>query len=259
MRAPDLKQLSEQMRTRGCAFHHNGGDAPTLFQVTGERASGTNVVRKSIEQNLGIERTDGLGWKHGFPAMAVIPKNVLVVSLFRNAVDWSLSMHKRPWHAHPFLQSLPYSEFIRAEWHSVVDRVSDFSQIPRKLRPYARGEALQFDRHPITGEPFANIFVLRHAKLVSTLGIRNRGCHFAWIRLEAFQKDPQLILNRLRTAFDLSPRDAEYVGVERRMGTRFTAALKKRPETPDSISAADREFMRSQLDLKLESLLGYSY
>ena len=259
MPEPDLQNLSAQMRKQGFAFHHNGGENPSMFQVIGERASGTNVVRKAIEQNLQISRTDGLGWKHGFPGMTSIPQNMVVICLFRNAVAWSLSMHKRPWHAHPDLLHLPYSEFIRAEWQSVVDRVSDFGQIHRHIRPHAKNTILQHDRHPITGAPFTNLFELRMAKMVAALGVRNRGCHFAWIRLEAFQVDPELVLTRFCTAFDITPKDTVFHGVKRRMGTRYKSQVRNRPETPKTISQQDLEFLRSQVDPRVEAILGYGY
>lgn len=259
MSEPDLQALSAELRQKGCAFHHREGPGPRLFQVMGERASGTNVVRKAIEQNLDLKRSDGLGWKHGFPSMAAIPQSMLVICLFRNAVDWSLSMHKRPWHAHPDLLSMPYPDFIRAQWRTVVDRVSDFDWIDPQLGKASKGRVLQYDRHPITGDPFANLFVLRHAKMVSLLGLRNRLCHFAWIKLEAFQNDPELVLSRLCNAFDVSPLHDEFKGVKRRMGTRYTPMVRDRPETPSEQSAEDREFMRSQLDLRVEALLGYEY
>ncbi len=75
------------------------GPAPTGFEVLGERNSGTNFVKATMKRNLALEPSDLLGWKHGFPHMLAVPKRMLVVAVVRGALDWSRSMHAKPWHA----------------------------------------------------------------------------------------------------------------------------------------------------------------
>jgi hypothetical protein len=58
--------------------------------------------------------SDALGWKHGFAQALAIPADLAVICVTRNAADWALSMHAKPWHAVPALQALAFSDFIRA-------------------------------------------------------------------------------------------------------------------------------------------------
>ena len=161
---------------------------PEMFQVIGERGSGTNILRKLIEKNIDIFRTEALGWKHGFPHMIAVPENLLTVVCVRDARKWALSMHKRPWHGYPAMQAMTFSDFIRATWRGKVDRVSDFETIHPELN--AEGCELQFDRHPLTGRPFSNLFALRRTKLEGHLSMLVRGGNVAVLRMEDFLATP---------------------------------------------------------------------
>jgi hypothetical protein len=245
------------MQTHGIRLLPKGGPTPTRFQVLGERASGTNVIRKSLEKNTKLSSSDALGWKHGFPAMIGIPRDMIVVAATRNAFDWLRSMHKRPWHSSPELQELPFSDFIRAEWKSVVDRPTDFAQCPEGR--HVKGVALQPDRHPITGQPFENLLALRRAKFDMLQGLTNRDCALAYFQLEAFARDPNGTLFAFRDAFGLPQPNHAHRDVRRRMGTRFRPTKADRPDTPQRISAEDRTFILSQIDDDLEASFGYRY
>ncbi|MGR3501096.1 hypothetical protein [Pseudaestuariivita sp.] len=229
----------------------------THFQVFGERASGTNVVRKTIEKNIAIERTDALGWKHGFPHMVAVPTECLVICVARNAADWALSMHKRPWHAAPAMQKLDFDAFIRAEWHSIVDRASDFAEAPEGLG--VEGRMLQHDRHPLSGRAFENLFRLRSLKLEALLGMRHRGCSLVFVQFEFFRDDPERFVEALCQAYGLARSTDTYQGVTRRMGNLWKSSVKARPETPKALSAENLAFMKRNLDLDVEARFGYSY
>lgn len=234
------------------------GTAPmTQFQVLGERGSGTNYVRKLMQKNLLIHRVEALGWKHGFPHMVAIPGNLLVVCVVRHAWDWARSLYARPWHAHPQLQTLPFSGFIRSEWHSIVDRPTDFEELRPELN--ARGAPLQQDRHPITGRRFENIFALRNAKLAALRGMANRDCNLVFVRLEAFQQAPENMLNTVSETFDIERKGTEFSGVTRRLGNRFAPKVKNRPPPPEHPEKADAIFMRGALDIAQERAMGYVY
>ncbi|EAQ01620.1 hypothetical protein OB2597_04248 [Pseudooceanicola batsensis HTCC2597] len=231
---------------------------PAMYQVIGERGSGTNILRKLIDSNIDIFRTEALGWKHGFPRMLAVPDNLLTVVCIRDARDWALSMHKRPWHAHPLMQHLSFSDFIRATWRARVDRISDFETIHPELD--AVGAELQFDRHPLTGRPFSNLFALRRAKLESHLSMLERGGDVAIMRMEAVLADPEAALNWLADRFELK-RQGKLKEVRARLGNRFNPSTgpTPRPETPGAMSDRDLEFLRAQLDDALEARLGYVY
>ncbi len=237
---------------------HRASDVPlTQFQVLGERGSGTNIVRKIMEKNLSLMRVEGLGWKHGFPHMVAIPDDLLVVCVVRNAHDWALSMHKRPWHVDPDLQKLDFSDFIRAEWRSIVDRPADFELLSDELN--AQGATLQFDRHPITGLPLKNLFDLRREKLAALEGMTNRGCSFVVVQMETFLAMGEDYLHTLCEAFDLKRKGPNYKTVKRRMGNKWNQSVRNHRITPEAMPDADVAFMLDQLDLSAEARFGYTY
>lgn len=249
--------FSNDLAQTGWQMHRVHQEPPSQFQVLGERACGTNVVRKLIEKAWQIDRTEGLGWKHAAPGMVAIPKRMLVVCVQRSALSWAQSLYKRPWHAHPTLQAAPFSTFIRSEWNSIVDRTSDFDMIHPET--HVDGQPLQLDRHPITGKLFETIFAMRTVKSAALLGMRNRGCDVAYVQLEAVQRDPEAFVTALGQAFDLPPTDTGYRPVTRRLGTRFNPSVPSRPEAPDVWSDEDRAFALSQLTPDIEASWGYSY
>ena len=233
-------------------------DAPiTQFQVLGERACGTNMVRKAIEKNVAIERTEGLGWKHSFPHMVAIPEGTLIVCAVRNAASWALSMHKRPWHSHPDLQAMEFSEFIRSPWRGIVDRASDFEELHPELVPHVAGAELQYDRHPITGARFANLFELRNLKQAALLGMLNRNCNVMVVKAELVQVDQAGFVAWMIEHFGLPLKGLRIKPVAQRLGNRFNRSVEV--DTPKELSAEDHAFMMQTLDLEMEAALGYDY
>lgn len=230
---------------------------PEVFQVIGERGSGTNLARRVIGMNTELTHTEVLGWKHAFPSMLAVPDNLLTVVCLRDARNWALSMHDRPWHAHPVMHGLSFSEFIRAEWQSHVDRVSHFPNVPDGME--ARGLPLQYDRHPLTGLPFPNLFALRTAKLQGHLSMLARGGTVTVLRMEILQQSPERILDHLSTVLGVTRKPGDLRMPGRRLGTRFRSPVADRPLPPDMMSADDLAFMAAELDLTLERKLGYAY
>lgn len=228
------------------------------FQVMGERASGTNLIRKIIGLNARLLRTEGLGWKHGFPAMACIPSTVVVVVAVRHAEAWALSMHKRPWHLAAPAQAAGFSDFIRQPWEGVVDRLGDFETLHPELRHAATGRPLQFDRHPITGRAFDNLFALRRAKLAALMGLVERGASVVLVQMETVVQEPEAFMQVFRQATKTSPKRDDFRRPKRKLGHNFSRQVLA-PDTPKAMSAADRAFMKAELDLDLEGALGYRY
>jgi hypothetical protein len=247
--------MSQNMAQSGWHFHRQGSVPPTQFQVLGERACGTNMVRKLIDKAWRIDRTEGLGWKHAFPTMVAIPERLLVICVQRHVFSWSTSLYKRPWHADASMQALSFSEFIRHPWNGVVDRTSDFEMVHPEIE--ADGQPLQFDRHPITGEVFGNIYALRTAKSQALLGMRNRNCDVAYVQLEAVQRDAQAFIMALGAAFDLKETERGFRPITRRMGNRFRPTVRGREPAPEVWSAEDTAFALSQIDAETEAEWGY--
>ncbi|MEL7133668.1 MAG: hypothetical protein AAGK77_14795, partial [Pseudomonadota bacterium] len=241
-----LKAMRTAMADTGWYMHRNTDTPCDMFQVLGERGCGTNVVRKSITKTVKLFRTEALGWKHGFPMMVGVPRSMVVVCVVRDAFDWATSLYKRPWHADDSMQSLSFSEFLRAPWHGVIDRTADFEMIHPELQ--VDGELLQFDRHPITGSGFANIFELRTTKSRALLGLLNRHCNIVFVRFEAFRDTPEAFLDDMRASFDLAGTERGYRPITRNMGNRFRPSVKDRPDPPATWQTEDRAWALSQLD-----------
>lgn len=250
--------IPEGFRQSGRLIARVNDLALTRFQVLGERASATNLVRKLIEKNLQIRRSEALGWKHAAPHMAAIPADFLTIVVVRHAESWALSMFKRPWHAHPAIQALGFPEFLRAEWRGVIDRLGDFDEIPPEIAKDVRNRELQFDRHPVTGAPFPNLFALRRVKLAAMLGMLNRDSNLMLLRAEEVQADPEAFITWAADAVGLDRKSDRFESVTRRMGNRFRRAVPI-DTAPTGFDAADHAFMMGELDLALESTLGYDY
>ncbi len=231
------------------------GEAPlTRFQVFGERSSGTNFVKRLIGRNTRLKHTDEMGWKHGFCQMMAVPRDLVLVCVVRNPERWALSMHAKPWHATPDLQSLEFSEFLRAEWTTILERPPYSGKLGRAFV----GQTLQQDLHPITGRPFDSLFALRRAKLANLMSLAERGIkNCVYVRLENAQADPQAMLGKINNGLQLTDMDGEFRPVIKPQGWRFRKAVEDRPAPPKQMSDEDRAFMWSVLDQPQEAALGY--
>lgn len=248
--------LAADMAKTGWHFHHATNGPFDRFQVLGERGCGTNVIRKTVQDALKIRRTEALGWKHAVPAMIAIPPTFLTICAVRTPEKWAHSLYKRPWHAAPAVQELPFEEFIRSPWQSYVDDLGHFDGIAPRLHPL--GEELQWDRHPVTGARYANIFAMRNLKHRALMSLPERGASVVYVSLDAFNAAPEAFLADLSETFALGYTDQGYAPVERRMGNRWTAAVKDRAPAPDAWAADDLAWMHSQLDPALEATLGFA-
>ncbi|MFV2038192.1 MAG: hypothetical protein ACC646_11450 [Paracoccaceae bacterium] len=248
------KTVKGTLSAGGPELHRIAASAPRKFEVFGERSSGTNLINLLIRRHTVLQQSRNLGWKHGFAKMLAIAPDVVVVVCVRNALPWALSMYAKPWHATPDMQRLDFSQFIRAPWQSVIDRPRYFDEACRG----AVGQVLQQDRDPVSGACFANLVKMRNSKTAALLGFRNRECNLILVRHETVLEDPAGFLAALNAGFGLPPA-APYKPVRRRLGSRFKASVELRPPVPDEISAADRKFILSQLDMTTEAELGYKY
>lgn len=233
------------------------GDVPiTRYQVLGERSSGTNFVKRLLGRNTGLKPTEVLGWKHGHPHMLAVPQDMAVICVVRRADTWAMSMFSKPWHTTPALQALPFSDFIRARWDTVIDRPRYFEGL---VPDGSTGAPLQHDRDPATGAPYANLFALRRAKLASLFSMLNRDCTCIVLRMEDAQSAPEATLDTLLAGLGSPPRSAAFRPVVKRLGSKFKPAVDARPAAPEGWSAADLDFLRAETDAHQEAMLGYTY
>lgn len=246
--------IAQDFGTKGWKIRP-GPVTPTRYQVFGERSSGTNFVKRLMGRNSPIRPMEELGWKHGFPHMTAIPAHVAVICALRDARAWALSMHAKPWHCPPAMQAMEFSDFIRAPWATIADRKRYFPQVAELG---GEGQPLQLDRHPITGRPFDNLFALRRAKLAGHLSFANRDCTLILCRMEDVIARPTAFLADVHHSLG-APLEGEFRPVHKRLGSKFLPSVETRPATPKTLSDDDMAFLRSQLDLDLETALGYDY
>lgn len=232
------------------------GATISRYHVLGERSSGTNFAKRLLGRNSDLTPTELLGWKHGFPHGLGIPQDLVVIGMVRKADDWARSMHVKPWHCSPHMQSLDFSDFIRCEWDTYVDR---FRYFPEAKKMNVIGEPLQHDRHPITGRKFANIFKLRQAKLAGLLGYLDRNCSFILIKMETATAQPQDTADKILQVIGATRTQTDFRPVHKRLGSNFKASVEDRPSTPKELSAEDMAFLKKQVSLSQEQALGYTY
>jgi len=166
-----------------------------------------------------------LGWKHGFVQARAIPVDLLVIGVVRRADDWLRSMHTKPWHCSSALQSLEFSDFIRAEWDTIIDR-------PR----YFEG-----------------------AQDAGEVGQPRRDCAFILLRMEDVIAAPEQTLARIANALSPTIMNDSYRPVVKRLGAKFKPNVPNRPATPATLPEADRDWLRHAIDGAQERHLGYAY
>lgn len=228
------------------------GDEPVrAIQVYGQRCSGTNVLIRAIEANLGRDAfTEACGFKHWFvPEQILFPRDVMVLAVARDPVDWVRSLHRQPWHAHPELKALGFSDFIRAEWHSYWD--TEFWGVEGD-HPVLGREMLH-ERCPTTGRRFANALAKRTAKLRHWSELHDRAHHVALLSHEAFVADPAGVIADLSAATGIA-QVGPYVAQDSYKGQGH------RPFTPTAyapVSDADLAHIHAWLDPEVEARFGF--
>ena len=229
-------------------------ERPKEFAIFGERGTGTGATVRLIQENLGLELTKQLGWKHGFPTMMGVSRRVLIVVAFRNGSDWIKSLFNRPYHTAKSMQRLSFSQFIREPWRSEVD-YPNWLEL-RDVR-HVKDNVLQADRHPITGEVFANPFQLRNAKHAALLGFRNRSVNYVFARHETLFTNPDACLSQIAQTFDLT-RPPELIYSSRNVHSgKFEQ--KRKVLIPDPLPEDDLKFMLNEMDQRIEGEIGYEY
>ena len=233
------------------------GSTPiTRYQVLGERSSGTNFVKRLLGRNSKLTPSEALGWKHGFVHMMAVPTDMAVICVVRSADTWATSMFSKPWHTTPEMQELAFSDFIRAQWTTIIDRPRYFGGL---IQNNSIGVPLQHDRDPLTGMCFENLFALRQSKLTSLLSMMNRECTCIVLRMETAQSQPEITRNAILQGLGFPQPDAAFRPVVKRLGSKFKPAVPQQPEMPKTWAPQDRAFLRSQVNSEQERNLGYIY
>lgn len=188
--------------------------------------------------------------------MMAIPADLAVIIVVRQADTWARSMYAKPWHTTPVMQAMPFSQFIRTPWDTIIDRPRYFEGL---IAEGCIGQPLQHDRNPITGARFDSLFALRTAKLQAMLSLLGRDCTCVVIRMEEAQAKPQETLASVTHLLGTASPRSEYRPVVKRLGSKFKPSITERAPLPDDWSDQDRNHLRSSIDTALEEQLGYSY
>ena len=227
--------------------------------VFGERNSGTNYVNSLVLRNCRSSNFDSLfnaknkaafGWKHGFPTMLGTPDDVLAIAVYREPIDWLHSLHRAPWHTPAHLRECTFSQFIRSEWVSLID--DEGFGIDKSDGRW--GHELLADRDPLTGDRFANAMRMRNAKNRGFASLDKRFANVLRVTYETVAANPQGFLNMLCYTYNLQREgDFDPIPHDRATPARGLFQRKALPET----SATDMDFIRQELDLEGERMLGY--
>ncbi len=225
-----------------------------IFQVYGERRSGTNFIEKLIKKNNTLKPVSRFGWKHGIPTYPILPSCCLFIVVVRNPKDWLQSFYRAPFEVDPGISKLSFSDFIRAEWESIYTPLdSGWSRHGYDLNyRLGRGEILQLDRHPIEGRRYKNVLELRSVKLAGHLSILNRGVNALIVRYEDIVNTTSDLLFLLATEFGIRCKTTP-TPVKNRVGPSST-----RPNADTMFKPEDLDHITQNLDLKLEARCGYS-
>ncbi len=226
------------------------------LQIYGERCSGTNYLHNllwnNIDESLKTEDPSQwykYGWKH-FPLWLHVPfeKNPpyssftsytfensdrhLFIVIFRDPYDWVRSIYLQPHHTYQRMNGIPFSEFITVPWAGYF----------------------AIDHNPITRDYFDNVLVLRHARIVNMLLIKERVKNIYYIRYETLRDYPEEVLKEISEIFGI-PMAPDFQPVITYKGHENAKIFTKSKYF--DITQNDLEFINSQLDESLENALGF--
>lgn len=237
------------------------------IQIFGERNSGTNYLKEFLSKNL-INKIDigyKYGWKHGFVNFKRLEKesleNVLFLVITKNPYAWLLSMNKKPHHA-PQLYFKPFSQFIREEWVCYKGKQYQIRAKNLKSHPItALDQEMMQERDPSTGKRFENVIQLRNKKNLYFIRIQNEISNVHYIDYESLLLSPNDFTLSLHNKFGLKFRDKliipkGYYGKDPKKNFSKLPFYKNQ-EYLKMIPIEDYKFINSELEFKLETILGY--
>ena len=238
------------------------------YQVFSERCSGSNYIQAVLASNLpDLAPSSHIGFKHWittqFLASHTFPADLMFLIINRNPFHWLRSIHAQPWHCAQHLRSLPFSDFIRAEWQCVWDDQAGIGRDdPRWMQEMAH------ERNPLNeGSRYCNIIEARKVKYHIWRSKLQGHPGFVPLSFDQFLKAPGLAVNRIAQltclpeppAVVLPPGYKGRLGYKRKLMLRLSMGLigkaQAKPMAP--ISLADLEFIVHNLNKAEEMAWGY--
>jgi hypothetical protein len=224
------------------------------YQIFGERNSGTNYLDKVLQFNFDLKPTSEFGYKHWFikghyprgkknlttdnECLTSLNKSADTIFVFivRESLSWLQSMHRTPWHA-PEHRGLTFSEFIRKPW------VSYETDLPADHGPDSSSPWQQSRDGKFFIERAKNICELRNLKNEHFLSLDGDVANFFIIRQDTMLSDLKIMLDIFK------------------LKTKYHSLILPNYRPPIesiSINEQDLNFINSELDQRLENILGFS-
>ena len=231
-------------------------DRPFMnFQVFGERNSGTNFVSELIGTNTEMDAVRSYGWKHGFQVAVAFHPRSLIIFVYRDPIDWLVSMYNRPYAAKDCVDFTSFSTFLRSEWATFLRANAQKKWTERwnaTIVEGVDGRECAVDRHPLTGKRFKNPLEMRRLKLFGGLSMVNQNCNFIAAPYEMVSKHREEFVQYVRDFAKVGGGKIDPIN-QKVSPSRATKRYFKRNE----ILHEDFRFIREHLDLELEGMIGY--
>lgn len=228
----------------------SGAPAAARLQLFGERCSGTNYLHRLIDRNIpDLPVVFDFGFKHAPPQQLHRPHDdCLFCVIYRDPFDWIRSLYMHPWHVAPEVRQKPFGDFIRSPWHCVWDLDAN---VPPGSPNF--GAEMLHERHPDTGQRYANPLRLRSDRLRRWQDLEQRVARFWWVQYESLLRYPQLLIRDLAAC--AGRRAAAFQQVTTYKGLPSSPVY--RPQRYPPLDPADQAFIVHQLDWEVETKVGY--
>jgi hypothetical protein len=212
------------------------------FTIFGERCSGTNFLEHAIKENFELEYTIKYAWKHFFGHYSFEnneeENQTLFIGIVRNPITWIDSLFSKMHHI-PDENKLSIKTFLFNEFYSVYED---------------RPEEIMEDRHIDTKKRYKNIFEMRDIKNQYLINdMKGKVKNYILIRYEDLRDNYNVILDFLKTKFNLVPKNKEYVTIDTYKGNNKKIYVKKNVTLTKKII----NVIKKNINNEQEKSLGY--
>ena len=226
----------------------------TRVCVLGERVSGTCFVQSLIAENTHLKVVAPYGHKHFYQDTDKMRRDdnedTLFVFISRDLVEWLSSFKNNTFHADkPIRNCKDMSSFLRMEWKCIFDGTSG---TPETSSVY--GTEMMAERNPADGKRFENVVQMRNSKMRHFLGIQEHVKHFVHVRYEDVRENQEGFLSDMCSSFGIR-RNPVFHPINSVRGKGRVPYVRK---TYEEMCAEDVDFVVQNVDLELESFLGYT-
>ena len=186
------------------------------FTIFGERCSGTNFLEHAIKENFELEYTIKYAWKHFFGHYSFENNEeedqTLFIGIVRNPITWIDSLFAKMHHI-PDENKLNIKTFLFNEFYSIYED---------------RPEEIMEDRHIDTKKRYKNIFEMRQVKNQYLINdMKGKVKNYILIRYEDLRDNYNVILDFLKTKFNLVTKNKEYITIDTYKGNNKKIYIKK--------------------------------